>query len=305
MIESHDSNVRLAAFNWLEEQVRVHGDVLPRKMLEQGFVYRDNRINLLGAKGIWKPKIMKIPLSITTVVNGPYRDNLSANGFLEYRYRGTDPAHSDNVGLREAMKTNTPLVYFYALVKGHYLPIWPVYIINDNPSELSFSVAVDDISYVDIIKEDYGSRVSDSVAEIARRQYITTTVRQRVHQRSFRERVLNAYNDQCALCRLKHRELLDAAHIIPDCEPEGLPLVSNGLSLCKLHHAAFDNNIFGITPDYEVRLREDVLHEKDGPMLKHGLQEMHGTKILIPGASDMKPDREFLERRYEEFRRVG
>ena len=43
---------------------------------------------------------------------------------------------------------------------------------------------------------------------------------------------------RCALCRLRHQELLDAAHITPDSEAEGEPLVSNGVVLCKLHHAA-------------------------------------------------------------------
>jgi len=46
----------------------------------------------------------------------------------------------------------------------------------------------------------------------------------------------------------------------------------NGLALCKLHHAAFDANIIGVTPDLEVTVRLDVLQEIDGPMLQHGLQ---------------------------------
>jgi hypothetical protein len=56
--------------------------------------------------------------------------------------------------------------------------------------------------------------------------------------------VLAAYRHQCSLCRLKHEELLDAAHIIPDADPEGEPVVSNGLALCRLHHSAFDNCVF-------------------------------------------------------------
>lgn len=62
------------------------------------------------------------------------------------------------------------------------------------------------------------NEIRDSEDE-ARRKYITSSVRNRLHQRGFRERVLSAYKEQCALCRLRHRELLDAAHIIPDNEP--------------------------------------------------------------------------------------
>jgi len=36
---SLDQKIRLAAFNWLSEQVSIHGDVLPRKLLEEGFVF--------------------------------------------------------------------------------------------------------------------------------------------------------------------------------------------------------------------------------------------------------------------------
>lgn len=97
--------------------------------------------------------------------------------------------------------------------------------------------------------------------------YITATVRQRLHQRTFRERVMQACGEQCSLCRLRHGELLDAAHIIPDGRPGGDPIVQNGLALCKLHHAAFDRRFLGIRPDYMVEVRRDLLEENDGPML--------------------------------------
>ncbi len=54
------------------------------------------------------------------------------------------------------------------------------------------------------------------------------------------------------MCRLRHEELLEAAHILPDGHPQGLAVVPNGLALCKLHHAAFDSYIIGVTPDLEV-----------------------------------------------------
>jgi putative restriction endonuclease len=100
---------------------------------------------------------------------------------------------------------------------------------------------------------------------------------------------------------LRHRELLDAAHVIPDAEG-GKPIVNNGLSLCKIHLSAFDQNIIGINPDYIIQVREDVLEEIDGPMLKHGIQEMHGNKIILPHSNSKKPDKNYLAQRYEKFR---
>ena len=139
----------------------------------------------------------------------------------------------------------------------------------------------------------------------ARRRYITTTVRQRLHQRAFRERVLDAYRQQCALCRLRHQELLDAAHIIPDSEEEGEPVVKNGLALCKLHHAAFDAYFLAIRPDYTVEVRPSILEEHDGPMLLHGLQHLHNTRIWHPKSAERRPDRDLLASRYVRFRRAS
>jgi putative restriction endonuclease len=117
--------------------------------------------------------------------------------------------------------------------------------------------------------------------------------------------VLAAYNSRCCLCRLNHSELLDAAHIIPDTEPEGNPIVPNGLTLCKIHHKAFDVNIIGISPNYNIHIREDILHEIDGPMLKHGIQELNNRKIILPNSKKDYPDRDRLGWRYEKFLKVG
>jgi putative restriction endonuclease len=293
-----DSNIRKAAFDWLNEQVDLHGDVLPRSVLAQGFTYEGNRVPLLGPQGIFKPRVLNIPLSITSTPSGPYDDGYSQDGLLLYRYRGTDPQHPENVGLREAMHRKIPLVYFHRVVEGKYLAIWPVFIVCDDPSSLTFTVEVDDAN---ITKYEVSGEAVILPADEARRSYITATVRQRVHQRSFRERVLQAYREQCALCRLRHDELLDAAHIIPDTEPEGEPVITNGIALCKLHHAAFDRQFLGIRPDYVIEIRRNILEENDGPMLLHGLKEMHQKKIILPTALEHRPNPKFLERRYQRF----
>lgn len=122
----------------------------------------------------------------------------------------------------------------------------------------------------------------------------------RLHQPVFRARVLAAYERTCAVCRLKHVDLLDAAHILSDAEG-GLPIVPNGLSLCKIHHAAYDRNILGIRPEYTVEIRADVLVEVDGPMLRHGLQELHGAALTLPTRPQNHPDRDLLAARFETF----
>lgn len=297
-----DVLIRHAVFDWLVAQVELHGDVLPREVLQRGLTYQGQRVPLVGPKGIFKPAVLDdVPLSITTAPNSPYDDAFGPDQLLSYRYRGTDPGHPDNVGLRHAMQQRIPLVYFHGVMPGKYVAVWPVYIVGDNPGQLTFTVAMDDALSVDMWERRLaGEYLPDPTPEV-RRGYITSALRVRLHQRAFRERVLAAYRSQCALCRLRHAELLDAAHIIPDTDPEGEPIVPNGLSLCKLHHAAFDKQFIGIRPDYIIEIRHDLLDEEDGPMLLHGLQELHHQRIQLPRDSSRRPDPGRLEQRFNLF----
>jgi putative restriction endonuclease len=293
-----DLEIRRAAFAWLGEQVEIYGQVLSREQLATGFPYKGEHIPLVSPQGIFKPRQMELPLSITTVADGPYEDAFGPS-LLRYQYRGTDPNHRDNAGLRELIRRREPLIYFHALVKGKYLAVWPVFVVGDEPASLTFSVAVDD-SLALKAGVDVPLAAEDAVADI-RRGYVTAVVKRRIHQAAFRERVIDAYRQQCALCRLKHDELLDAAHIVPDADPEGEPVVPNGISLCKLHHAAFDHFFLSVRPDFTIEIRRDVLREIDGPMLKHGLQGMHGQRIQVPTRPALRPNQELLELRHQRF----
>lgn len=301
-----DALIRKTVFDWLERQTALHGDVLPWELLRQGPEWEGQSVPLVSMQGIFKPKVLPlIPLTFRTSPNGPYEDSFADDHRLIYRYRGEDPQHRDNVGLREAWRRRTPLIYLFGLIAGRYLPVWPVFVVGDDPVNLSFTIMAD---AKDTIADTLSRGAERAVAEeesASRRAYITTTVRARLHQQSFRERVLEAYRNQCALCRLRHRELLDASHIIPDSDPRGVPEVRNGLAMCKIHHTAFDRNLIGIRPDRVVEVRADILRERDGPMLRHGLQGMHGQRLHVPGRQEHRPSREALEWRFGIFRSGG
>jgi putative restriction endonuclease len=299
--------IRLRAFQFLDSLKKSVGDALPRDVLERGFDFDGIRVPMLGPQGIFKPAILTdAPLSITTVPitegkRRPYEDSEGEDGLIRYKYRGTDPTHRENVGLRQAMQHKIPIVYFFGLIPGRYAAEYPCYIVGDDPEHLSFSVAVDDVvelpAKLPAVAEDMA---------MGRRVYVTSTTQRRLHQQGFRERVLSAYRQCCAVCRLAHSGLLDAAHILPDGHPRGEPWVSNGLSLCKIHHAAYDQNILGIDGALKIKIRADILIEKDGPMLRHGLQELEGkTLLVVPTAGALRPREEFLEERYREFLQAG
>ncbi len=95
---------------------------------------------------------------------------------------------------------------------------------------------------------------------------------------------------------------MDAAHIIEDGKPEGQPVVPTGLSMYKIHHAAFDAKILGIRPDLTLHVRRDILDEVDGWMLKGGIQGVHDKRLeVVPSIRAARPDPVRLESRYNEF----
>jgi putative restriction endonuclease len=48
--------------------------------------------------------------------------------------------------------------------------------------------------------------------------------------------------------------LVQAAHIVPDAEPDGIAAVINGMALCAIHHLAFDRNLLGVDPDGVIHI---------------------------------------------------
>ena len=76
-----------------------------------------------------------------------------------------------------------------------------------------------------------------------------------LHQATFRDAVLAAYRGRCAISHLPEPRLLDAAHIVMDADEQlGQPIVSNGLPLTEIHHAAFDAHLIGVGPDYPTHV---------------------------------------------------
>jgi putative restriction endonuclease len=298
MNELDDASVRAAALAKVRQLREAYAGRTPLAALMEGVQHAGQRIPLWNHyRGIYKPAVFGregAALSIQTSSASPYDDEHDVSaGRILYKYQGTDPTHGDNVALRRAMERGLPLIYFVGTDPGFYDAVAPVYVSSDNAATLSVTLVADQL--------DVGNQ-QDAAMLALRREYATRAVLQRLHQQQFRRMVLTAYRDQCAICRLRHVELLDAAHILPDRHPLGEPIVRNGLGLCKIHHSAYDAHIIGIDPDAKVHVRDDILREKDGPMLRHGLQEVAGYLLELPRRNELKPNRDFLAERFERFR---
>ena len=270
-----------------------NGGYVSRRELEE-FEIRGKILKLVDqSRGIRNPKELSCTLTIISDPKGTYDDRIRDDGLLEYAYqRGSD--QGTNAKMRIAMQAGAPIILLRKEAKATYIPIMPTYIVHDDVDRKMFYIALDENVAV----------LADSPHNYSplQKQYAQRIVRQRLHQPQFRVRVLRAYKVRCSICSLAHGELLDAAHIIADSHDQGAPEVSNGMALCKIHHTAFDQAFLGITPDYKVEIDSDLLAERDGPMLKHGLQEMHGRTLLIPDKQADWPSRDALATRYEAFR---
>lgn len=289
--------IRLAASAWLDAQ-RAHGrETWTQRQLAE-FHFQGAPLPLMDRqRGIRKPEGMVAALSIRTVFTAagerpPYDDGTGPDGLLRYMWRGDDPAHADNRALRAAMERRLPLIWFNGFAPRFYAAIYPVYLLAEESAEHRFVVALGDEQRLATV----------GMVDEAVRRYVERTTWQRLHQPAFRAGVMLAYQTHCSVCALGHAPLLDAAHITPDADEAGEPATSNGLALCKIHHAAFDAGILGIRPDLTVHIRADVLDEVDGPMLRHGLQEHHNQPLLVvPRSRRDRPDAERLALRYEIF----
>lgn len=294
-----EQQVRQAAMAWLDNRPTEAVDFA----FASNFEFHGERLPLMDVRrGIRKPASLTAALAIRTTYTPPgrkppYEDAIGTDGLQRYKWQGDDPNHSDNVALRRAKDLQLPLIWFIGVDRGLYEPLYPVWVLWEEPEHRQFALAVEPSQR--LITPTTPLDADD-------REYLEVRTKARLHQRIFRTRVLLAYLERCAVCNLGHTQLLDAAHIIPDGRPNGQPVVPNGLAMCKIHHSAFDANILGLRPDLTVHIRDDILEEVDGPMLEHGLKARHNEKLLrVPSAKLARPDIHRLEERYAEFLAAG
>lgn len=296
--EQDDAALRAEAMAWLAAWTNDGLDAISYEDLGD-FRFRGQKMPLKDRQlGIRKPSGITAALSITTTYRAPgkarpYDDRLGPDGLMRYKWDGDNPEKYTNRGLRAAMGAQVPLIWFWGVAEGFYKPIFPVFIIAEEIEQRQFVIATDGLQNLESTGAD--------VDEVTKR-YVLLETRRRLHQPVFRGLVMRAYETRCAVCTLRHSVLLDAAHIVPDANEAGVAAVRNGLALCKIHHAAYDAGIIGVSPDFQISVRADVLEEIDGPMLEFGLKGLHGQSLrVLPTARKERPDRDLLERQFQRF----
>lgn len=255
------------------------------------------------ARGIFKPKQMERGiLSIKTTSPRAGRTNIYSDaetneGFYRYSLQQGDPMGGGNKNLWEAYEDKSPFIYFHAVAESIYKAIWPCFINNIFPEAGYCSVIVGVQMPVSAEKPKV---VVYKIPTAPERAYAIRESRVRLFQATFRENVLQAYGNRCAISGLPVKQLLDAAHITPDSEDDSSTDVTNGIALSKVHHRAYDSNLLGISPDLKIVVSEKLMNIADGPMLE-AIKSTNGLFLSEPIHGDARPDRERLAKRFELF----
>lgn len=282
--------------DYVRECAEFAGGVVTRADLE-AFVFEGEQVKLIDTgRGIRNPRQLPATISLLMDPLSHYDDEFGPDGLLRYSIRTGEWGQGDNRKLHEAYLREVPVILLQKLRDAVFVPVFPAYIRGAEPD------GGQNGRYILQVTEGLDAVVPTEVSSELERRYVQRLTRQRVHQPLFRAMVIDAYRRKCAVCALSHAELLDAAHITPDSAEEGVPVTSNGLALCKIHHAAYDKFIIGIRPDLTIAVATKVLEETDGPMLRYGLQSFHGQKLRsLPSRKRDQPDPQRLELRWAEF----
>ncbi|WP_416137921.1 HNH endonuclease [Halomonas sp. HK25] len=299
-----DTRLRQAAFQRLEDISRQFSNDVPWEAIAQRVPFDVEPFFIASrAIGIFKPKQMQDGiLSIKTVVPKQgriniYSDGASDEGGFWYSLEAGGTAKAANRQLLISYERKDPIIYLMGVAPGRYFPLWPCYIDSvDIARELCHVSMHDRIGAARHVAEGAGTYEVDEVEK----RYVIREAKTRVHQAEFRARVMQAYSNRCAMTGLPVPELLEAAHIIPDTYHAGTAEVSNGISLSRLHHRAYDADLIGIDPDYRIHLNADLLSTQDGPLLE-SMKQLNGNRISVPKHSEEKPSKEALGLRYKRF----
>ena len=113
----------------------------------------------------------------------------------------------------------------------------------------------------------------------------------------FRKKVYDAYEHRCAVCKIQ-LQLIEAAHIIPHSHEKGTDEINNGISLCALHHTAYDSSLIYFTKDYDVKINEkkmDYLTKLGLDSGLHTFKKIQNDKLFLPKNHILQPSRENIE----------
>ena len=121
-------------------------------------------------------------------------------------------------------------------------------------------------------------------------------VKRRINQSFFRDTVLSSYDYRCCITGINNDKLLQACHIVSwSMDEENRTNPQNGLCLNVLFHKAYDENLIGISPDYEIFVSDEFFGAKLNSVdssIKNYIKSINHRKLIMP--KRFLPDRDLL-----------
>lgn len=291
-----------AAFEKIKELESIYGDSIPSVAIRNGFDIDGENIRLENqVVGIFKPRQMKQgALSIKTTMSRDgdaniYNDQLVDSGYYKYSLQEGDPYGVNNKYLWQSLESKMPFIYFHAVAPAVYKALWPCFIKNIFPEERHALVALGPT-----VNDQYIDSYYRDLDDIESR-YLVRESKVRLHQASFREAVMSAYNRSCAVTGLSVEKLIEAAHIIPDSEIGKHQSVTNGIALNRIHHKAYDSNLIGIDPDLRIHVGKELIEIRENRFIKDCVLRFDNKQLNSPSNPKYAPNKDYLARRFEKF----
>ncbi len=128
------------------------------------------------------------------------------------------------------------------------------------------------------------------------RRRVVETVSKLVRASNFRDQVLNAYGNRCAVTRVQLK-LVDAAHILPVGAEGSVDTVTNGIALSPSWHRAFDQGLVYLNETFEMRLNQTRVQHLTAIRLNGGLDTLTqylNRPIHLPAAVNQRPAAQFI-----------
>ncbi len=130
-------------------------------------------------------------------------------------------------------------------------------------------------------------------------------IKKRVNQDFFRKCVLVSYKNACCITGFNNPQLLEASHIVEWSVDERNRInPENGLCLNTLLHKAYDKNLIGISPDYEILISDKFWGERIDKVdnsTRTYFNSFNHTKLRLPNR--FLPNKDFLALHFERYKK--
>jgi putative restriction endonuclease len=293
-----ETRIRLEAIHYVRD-LRERWVAVPSSEL-QHFNTGGECVHLKGQQGIFKPAELTNPLSITSTIDSSYTDDPIEGSRVLYDFLPST-REFENVGLKRCAESELPLIYFLQVKRRpnpEYVIFAPVYVVGWDDVARRFLIDLSEQKPGEVVSPPPltrqltlpAIRTPQSPMEIRElsKSYVVTTVQRRLYHARFRNAVLKAYRERCAVCGLRLRPLLDVACVVPDRDPQPVISISDGIALCATHHRAFDAHILTYDSAYKVRIdMPDRFNAAQGE--RDMLLAYEGRKLELPEDESLWP----------------